>query len=789
MGAEPDSDGPDSGPDDPVAGDGRDEEQDDPNSLLPRWLPESSRGRGLVDRVRADPGRAGAFALAVIAALAVLITVFTLVRDRPAPVSSAKLPPVERVSSARSSTTVAPPAGPVVVSVVGLVHKPGVVTLAPGARVADAVQAAGGAVDGADMVGLNMARPVGDGEQIVVGLASPSGKPPVLGSSVGTGAPTAPATAAPTSGRPRPAPKEPLDLNTATVEQLDALPGVGPVTAAAIVAWRQANGRFTTVDQPGGRGYRPGAAGQAARPGPCLTPVAGPETSPVVDLDVRLVPAALACWAVTAAGIVWPIGAVLAGCCAVLAVGSGLLWWRARGRPGARLAAVGAGLLAIGVVGAGYGLAVALRADAVAHHPITATFGTVAPVTVMPSESPLTLGSGRLMFRATLLRLRDDEISGRVVVFARAAEQGYGELAVGRPVRFTARITRPTRHDLTVAVLTATGPPALGEAGSVQRAAHAVRSRFAAAVRTVLPADQAAMLPALVLGDSTLVPAGTSAEFRTAGMTHLTAVSGANVTIVCAAVLFSARLVGPRAAVALAGLALVGFVIVVQPTASVLRAAVMAAITLLAMLTSRRRQAIPALAATVLVLLVAAPRLAVDLGFALSVVATAALVVVAPGWSRRLADRGWPKPLADAVAVAGAARLVTAPLVAAISGRFSLVAVAANLLAAPAIAPITVLGTAAAVLAGCWPAGAQLLIRFTGPEVWWVLRIARWAAGVPAASVPVPSGVAGLLTVGCTTVLAAAMWRWHWFRVALGSAAVTGVICLAAWSLSGLAGR
>ncbi len=376
----------------------------------------------------------------------------------------------------------------------------------------------------------------------------------------------------------------------------------------------------------------------------------------MVDLDVRLVPAALACWAVTAAGIVWPIGAVLAGCCAVLAVGSGLLWWRARGRPGARLAAVGAGLLAIGVVGAGYGLAVALRADAVAHHPITATFGTVAPVTVMPSESPLTLGSGRLMFRATLLRLRDDEISGRVVVFARAAEQGYGELAVGRPVRFTARITRPTRHDLTVAVLTATGPPALGEAGSVQRAAHAVRSRFAAAVRTVLPADQAAMLPALVLGDSTLVPAGTSAEFRTAGMTHLTAVSGANVTIVCAAVLFSARLVGPRAAVALAGLALVGFVIVVQPTASVLRAAVMAAITLLAMLTSRRRQAIPALAATVLVLLVAAPQPAVDLGFALSVVATAALVVVAPGWSRRLADRGWPKPLADAVAVAGAAQ-------------------------------------------------------------------------------------------------------------------------------------
>jgi competence protein ComEA len=140
----------------------------------------------------------------------------------------------------------------VVVSVVGLVHKPGLFTLAPGARIADALQAAGGPTDGADTMGLNMARPLGDGEQIVVGLAPPSGKPTVLGSSVGTGSPSgpAPANAPTTSGKPKTTAKpEVLDLNTATVEQLDALPGVGPVTAAAIVAWRQANGRFTSIDQ------------------------------------------------------------------------------------------------------------------------------------------------------------------------------------------------------------------------------------------------------------------------------------------------------------------------------------------------------------------------------------------------------------------------------------------------------------------------------------------------------------------------------------------------------------
>jgi len=510
--------------------------------------------------------------------------------------------------------------------------------------------------------------------------------------------------------------------------------------------------------------------------------------SPSGRVDVRLVPAALTCWAVTAGGIWWPIGRTLAWCCVVLIGASGALAWHALHRPGAvaRLWAISAGLAAIGVVGAGFGFAVALRADAVGRHPITAAFGTIAPVTVIPSESAQSVGSGnqgRLMFRASLQRVRDAQISGRVVVFARAAD--FGGLMVGQPLRFNAHINRPTRRDLTVAVLNASGRPTMGAGGAVQRAAHGVRSRFSAAVRDTVPGEQAALLPALVLGDTSAVPGETGRDFRAAGMTHLMAVSGANVTIVCAAVLFSARLIGPRTAVVLAALTLVVFVIVVQPTASVLRAAVMGAIALAGMLSSRRRQAIPALAATVLVLLAVAPQLAVDVGFALSVLATAALIVIAPVWSRRLAGRGCPKPLADALAVAWAAQIVTAPLVAAISGRFSLVATAANLVVAAVIAPITVLGTAAAALCTVWPGAARLLIRFTSPELWWVGGVARWAAGIPGATVPVPDGMPGMLIVGGATVLVVVLWRWRRFRVVSG-AAVLGVL---AWSLSGLVGR
>lgn len=491
-------------------------------------------------------------------------------------------------------------------------------------------------------------------------------------------------------------------------------------------------------------------------------------------------PAALISWIVTAAGIVWPVGSRIAGLAALLGAGSSVLWWYAErsGRPTWRV--VSANLVAAAAVGLGFGCAVGLRTDAVGHHPVMAAVGTVAPVTVIPTESALPVGARRMMFRATLQRLGSDEMSGRVVVFAAGAE--FGEVVVGQPVQFAARIGRPTRRDLTVATLTAGGEPIRGRAGMVHRAAHTVRTRFATTASQVLPGEQARMLPALVLGDTSAVTASTGREFRAAGLTHLMAVSGANVTIVCGAVFFSARLIGPRAAVVLAAVALLAFVIVVQPTASVLRAAVMGAIALLGVLSARRRQAIPSLSASVLVLLAVAPQLAVDVGFALSVVATAALVVIAPVWSARLVARGWPKPLADGVCVAWAAQLVTAPLIAGISGRLSLVGAAANLAVAAVVAPITVLGSAAAALCWLWPAAAQLLIRFTGPELWWVCRIAHWAAAAPGATIAVPAGVGGVVGVAAAAVLVVVCWRWRWCRLA----AATAMICLLGWSLSDL---
>jgi competence protein ComEA len=164
-----------------------DEDYDDADDTVdaPAWVSDrrAPRGRAWLSVIRADPGRSGGIALGAVGALAVLITIFTLIRNNPPPVASAKFPPVDMVSS-----TVPAPGPPtaensdhsVVVSVVGLVQQPGLVTLDPGARVADAISAAGGPLNGADTVGLNLARHIVDGEQIVVGITTPAGLPAAI---------------------------------------------------------------------------------------------------------------------------------------------------------------------------------------------------------------------------------------------------------------------------------------------------------------------------------------------------------------------------------------------------------------------------------------------------------------------------------------------------------------------------------------------------------------------------------------------------------------------------------
>ncbi|WP_439959786.1 helix-hairpin-helix domain-containing protein [Streptomyces abyssomicinicus] len=186
--------------------------------------------------------RRGVVALAALLALAVALALQHHLAARPTPVAAPKnvqgaVPSPFRPRPAGAGHTTAAP--PIVVDVGGKVRDPGVHALPPGSRVADALRAAGGVRPGADTAGLNRARFLVDGEQLLVGVDPPPGAPPP---------PAAPGGAAGAAGS-APGPAAPVALNTATVEQLDTLPGVGPVLAQHIVDHRTRTGGFRTVEE------------------------------------------------------------------------------------------------------------------------------------------------------------------------------------------------------------------------------------------------------------------------------------------------------------------------------------------------------------------------------------------------------------------------------------------------------------------------------------------------------------------------------------------------------------
>uniref|UniRef100_UPI001C238BC7 ComEC/Rec2 family competence protein n=1 Tax=Nocardia alni TaxID=2815723 RepID=UPI001C238BC7 len=410
-------------------------------------------------------------------------------------------------------------------------------------------------------------------------------------------------------------------------------------------------------------------------------------------------------------------------------------------------------LLAALLAGAGFGAAAAWQEYRVATHPLrTAAVGTAVTVTVVPVDDPKLLpakafGARQWMVKAGLRQYRRGRVRVRVggAVIVLASRGGWAGLLPGQPVEFRARVERPWRRDLTVAVLRAQGPPRpVGPAPWWQRAAGSVRTHFATAAGRALAPDAAALLPGLVDGDVSRLPDRVREDFRQTDLTHLVAVSGTNVSIVLIVSLeWMRRLtVGPRLRVVLGAIALAGFVVLARPSPTVLRAAIMGVVALLAVLMSRRKQALPALCAATIGLIGYSPALALDIGFALSVLATTGLIVLSPRWSHWLEERGWRHRPAEMLAVATAAFLLTAPLIVTLTGHVGLLAIVANILVEPVILPVTVIGTLGAIASCVWmPLGVAVLYLTAGP-LWWLLFVSEYGASL-GISLPLPKGARG----------------------------------------------
>lgn len=324
---------------------------------------------------------------------------------------------------------------------------------------------------------------------------------------------------------------------------------------------------------------------------------------------------------------------------------------------------------------------------------------------------------------------------GRVTLIA--LDPGDDRVALARPVAGLVPVERP--------------PPLID-------GADALRERFLG-VASALPGQGAALLPGLAIGDTSAVGAELDEAMKRSSLSHLTAVSGANCAIVVGLVLgLGALLRWPRAVrVGAALAALGGFVVLVTPQASVVRAAVMAAVVLLALSSGRPARGLPVLGVAVLGILVLDPWTARDYGFALSVLATAALLLLAGPLAERL-GQVMPRVVALWLGVPLAAQLACQPVLVLLAPELPLAGVAANVLAAPAAPVATIVGMAACLAAPVLPWLATALAAVAWVPATWIAGIAHVASGLPSSSVPWPEGGMGaLLLAGLTAgALAAA---------------------------------
>jgi competence protein ComEC len=471
--------------------------------------------------------------------------------------------------------------------------------------------------------------------------------------------------------------------------------------------------------------------------------------------DLRLPVVGAAAWA--GGLLAWLFATDRAAATALAVLGAGLVGVLLPRLHGARRGIVlGAAtvLAAVAVVGL-------LRQHRVADGPVpalaerraaVAVAGTVAsdPHVVTGRSGPavvVRLSARQVQTPRVLLRLR-----APVLVLGGADWRG---LPLGATVRVEGRLA-PSDGTGQSAVLTPRGPVRVERPPSLWwRGAAAVRAAIRDSV-SHRPLETRSLVPALVDGDDSEVPQALADDFRATGLTHLLAVSGTNLTLVVGFLLGLARWcrVRGRWLSGVGALGIVGFVLLARTEPSVVRAAAMGAVGLLAMGANGRGRALRGLGAAVLALMLLDPALATSLGFALSVLATAGILLVGPPWRDALA-RWMPRWLAEAIAVPTAAQLACTPLVAAVSGQVSLAAVGANLLAEPAVGPATLLGLAGGLLGLVWDPLGRLAGTLSSWCVAWIVLVAHRGAALPAAALDWGQGAGALAVLTAVTVVIA----------------------------------
>lgn len=487
---------------------------------------------------------------------------------------------------------------------------------------------------------------------------------------------------------------------------------------------------------------------------------------PVPPTELRLVPVAVCAWASAAAAVRLP------GTASLLAAAAGgvllllllLVSWRKRPlRVRSPAAAALVPLAVLVLVASSAGAAVVSRASGPAGKAVSSgasiTGELVAGTDARPASADRFSGEPRYLLEAQLRSFTHagEHHPARLPVLVIGGE-AYADIHLGDTFTTAGTLGASKPGERTAAVLRAARTPDVQPAEGLPALATDLRTGFAGRAQVLGASDAANLLPGMVLGDRSTAPPDLTKAMQDTGLTHLTAVSGANCSYLLAFVFLMSRLVRlPRGAAAAAALlVLAGFVLVVRPDASVLRAAVMGSIGTAAVLTGRGKVPAALLCLCATVLLAVDPWLSGSYAFILSVCATAGLIFLGPRLTAGL-GRFLPQPLAVLTAVPLAAQVACAPVLILLQPNLPAYSLPANIAAAPVVPFVTIAGMAA-VLLGYFVPPLDLPFLFgAAAGSGWVAGIARFLAQAPGALLPwlpgpagaaAMAGAAALLTLG-----------------------------------------
>lgn len=412
-------------------------------------------------------------------------------------------------------------------------------------------------------------------------------------------------------------------------------------------------------------------------------------------------------------------------------------------------------------------------------------------------DDPLALGAGEMRMLVGVHRAEIDGRTYRVRERVLLTVRGGAPLELGDRVVVDTRLTALLRDDAPSELRASAArhrrngvaARAFARAGGVRRTGRAndplsavARAGRAAVARVAgkIPPKEGGLLMGMTVGDTSKLDPGLEDAFRTTGLSHLMAVSGANVAMFLGAIGAVLRLLGVRrrATLITLGVALLAFMAITRFEPSVLRAGAMASVGLAGVWLGARREALTALAVAALGLLVQDPFLVFSLGFQLSVVATLGLLIVAPRLAAALRGGG----LGAVLAVTLGAQLAVAPLLAMQFRQFSVASLPANVLAVPAVAPATVLGFAAAAAGAIHEPAGVALATAARPALAWISAVAATFSRLPNASVGLPGGGIGAVVVVVLAVLPLAALRVRRLRGAPILIAFALLVATTAWA-------